>query len=384
MKWELSQSFDIKSKHSELSMHDYETMIVLEEKMTQEFKSFIDTICMQSTKSNFQNDSNNFVKDLTDYKTSERLTLMFIIFYIFRECLDVLFERIGLNCVKECGLDDPEILDNDVSLYEAFKRVILYLHVMSIRLQYTSNYNGSIPNTNHQTSENHVRLEFNPNKSTQISENILYTWISYSLSMKFLLSVQTSKPITIPTWTPLYNLSLITYIQEHYPKLYKIFEDNTSKKQSKVENNKTLDQHLLEFVSEIKDWTVSKNYESLSISTIINHSIKDLIQMRSIHNSREIKEILEIVSSELIMAQLKTAIDHQLNHSKNPNEVIDSELNPIEMTLTDWIFAYAEIETKYGYMPKQTVFSLTKGKELHINDIRESLYSIYDKYEDDL
>ena len=57
--------------------------------------------------------------------------------------------------------------------------------------------------------------------------------------------------------------------------------------------------------------------------------------MRSIHNSREIKEILEIVSSELIMAQLKTAIDHQLSQSKNPNEVIDSEHNPIEMTLTD-------------------------------------------------
>lgn len=177
-------------------------MIVLEEKISSQ--SFI--------RINNPTQFEDFEKDLSDFHISESLTLMFTIFYLFRDQLEILFDRKYLDCKEICRLDNPDLAYDDIVLFETFKEVILYLHVRNIKLQFEQNQ---------KLDSYEPQLDL----SQKIAENILFTCISFSLSIKFLNSQSPSKSQS-KVGSPLSSLSIYSYILEHYPRLLCIFESS--------------------------------------------------------------------------------------------------------------------------------------------------------------
>ena len=67
--------------------------------------------------------------EISEYKISERLTFIFVIIYLFKDCLDELFERVGINFpnLHEYLKADSEGLSRDLEVYEIFKRITIMI-----------------------------------------------------------------------------------------------------------------------------------------------------------------------------------------------------------------------------------------------------------------
>lgn len=157
-----------------------------------------------------------------------------------------------------------------------------------------------------------------------------------------------------------------------------------------------MEEYLQLFIKYIKPTITS--HKGLSIPTVINTTIRNLTESHIVSTQREVREVLEIVSSELIVTQLQQALSldetqfqfeelKKKRFTPNLNENQDVQAHPNIENLSEWINYYISIENSIPFAPSQLLNSplLTSNqKSCNLKEVREDLYEIFDRYEQNL
>lgn len=286
-----------------------------------------------------------------------------------------MFERSGVEMQNIEEFYDPNVksFDNELRIYEVFKKITLYLHINAIKKGLVSEKASNPINEQNNGEESSPQANLGTHKPmSELSDSILYSSISYSLSIKFILP-KLKHPFKddfkVSSLRDL-NIGPLIYIQEHYSALMKIF--NTFEPQSApdtLSEPQKSEFYLQEFVDEINK-TIEESEETPALPSIVK-GIINLTQLRSLYSTKEVKEVMEIIGSGLLMNQLQKSLAQKPQISRAV--IAFSELQN-----------YQEDLRVNSAAPKLVnLTKVVKSKARVLKDVREDLYNLYDKHERD-
>lgn len=141
-------------------------------------------------------------------------------------------------------------------------------------------------------------------------DRILNSSISYSLSVKFLLLKQQRKASSrrISSFKE-FQIGPVLYLQEHYPVLMKIFQNFPEIEVSESLYSETNSGSLLKIFAEEIERIVERREDASTLPSVTK-SIRNLAHLRTIYTAKEVQEVTQIISSGLVISQLKNSFSN--------------------------------------------------------------------------